>query len=314
MLLAILVGGVTGFTSQHHHRGVLRTCGAAAKTSDSQLMMSSSFQSRRDILAGVTAVGLSALVLGPSDAMAFKPGPITAQSAANKAAESYQGVYYDPQHPQGYRVIRQASGSKGSKGNGATSMTFSDGVAKKNAKDKAATVTDGSTEEKTYNDIPVATKEGSNELVFDFSFKGGPKKVVGTLSGDKQSIAFPDGNTWNKNANRYDGIYKDPKYPKGYRIIRQSKSMNTITEINDTGNPKDSKFLTGKHGSLFSIPTAPFTFYGFTGNEICAEKLCRSCDAICKDEVVAQFSLQESNAVFPYGTITFPDKTIWTRI
>lgn len=144
--------------------------------------------------------------------------------------------------------------------------------------------------------------------------EGGPKGVVGTLSNDKQSITFPDGNTWTKNANKYDGIYKDPKYAKGYRIVRKLKSMSTITEVNDTGNAKDSKFIVGKHASLFSIPTAAFTFYDYTGKESCTEKLCRSCQPVCKDEVVGQFSLQESNTVFSYGTITFPDKTIWTRI
>jgi len=263
-------------------------------------MMSSPSQSRRGILsdaASVAAVGLAALVLGPSDAAAFNTGPITPQSAANKAAESYQGVYSDPTHPTGYRVIRAS-------GKGAT-MTFSDGVAKD--------APDG-TEEKTYTNIPVGIKEGSDEFLFDFSFKGGPKGVAGTLSSDKKSITFPDGNKWTKNASKYDGIYKDNKFPDGYRVLRQSKSMNTITEINDTGNPRDSKFVTGEHASLLSIPTAAFKFYDYTGTETCTERRCRTCEAVCKDEVVAQFSLQESNTVFSYGTLTFPDKTIWTRI
>eukprot|EP00571_Detonula_confervacea_P011360 CAMPEP_0172301014 /NCGR_PEP_ID=MMETSP1058-20130122/2996_1 /TAXON_ID=83371 /ORGANISM="Detonula confervacea, Strain CCMP 353" /LENGTH=303 /DNA_ID=CAMNT_0013010999 /DNA_START=1 /DNA_END=912 /DNA_ORIENTATION=+ len=293
-LMGIVLGEVTAFSSQHHGA---RT--GAAKTS--QLMMSSSSsQSRRDILsnaASVAAVGLSALVLDPSKAVAFKPGPPTAQSAANKSAESYQGVYSDPNHPEGYRVIMAS-------GKGAT-MTLSDGV-EKDAPE--------GTEEKTYKNIPVAIKEGSNELSFDFSFKGGPKGVVGILSNDKQSITFPDGNMWKKNANEYDGIYKVTNYPNGYRIIRKFKSTKTITEVNNTGNPKDSKFIMGQHGSLFSIPTAAFTFYDYTGHETCTEKLCRSCEAVCKDELVGQFSLQESNTVFSYGTITFPDKTIWTRI
>jgi len=145
--------------------------------------------------------------------------------------------------------------------------------------------------------------------------EGGPKDVVATLSTDKQSITFPDGNTWKKNANLYDGIYKDPNYPNGYRIIRKFKSTKTVTEVNNTGNPKDSKFIKGEHGSLFSIPTTAFKFYDYTGKQTCGEKKCRSCEVpVCTDEVAAQFSLQESNTVFPYGTITFPDKTIWTRI
>ena len=148
-LMGLVLGEVTAFSSQHHGA---RT--GAAKTS--RLMMSSSSsQSRRDILSNVAAVGLSALVLDPSKAAAFnfKPGPPTAQSAANKAAESYQGVYSDPNHPEGYRVIMAS-------GKGAT-MTLSDGV-EKDAPE--------GTEEKTYKNIPVAIKEGSNELSFDFSF------------------------------------------------------------------------------------------------------------------------------------------------
>ena len=48
--------------------------------------------------------------------------------------------------------------------------------------------------------------------------EGGPKGVPGILSDDKQTITFPDGNKWTKNAKKFDGIYKDPKYPDGYRI------------------------------------------------------------------------------------------------
>ena len=148
--LMLLLGGVTGFASQYHGT----TTSAATKTS--QLMMSSSSQSRRDIFsnaASVAAVGLSAFVLGPNDALAFQTGSVTAQSAANKAAETGEGVYMDPKHPNGYRVIRAS-------GKGVT-MTLSDGVAKD--------APDG-TEEKTYKNIPVVVKEGSNEFLFDFGF------------------------------------------------------------------------------------------------------------------------------------------------
>ena len=184
-------------------------------------------------------------------------------------------------------------------------MEFTDGVAKDAPE---------GTEAKIYKNIPVRIKEGNNEFVFDFSFKGGPKQVVATLSDDKKTLTFPDGNTWTKNANKYDGVYKDPKYPNGYRIVRKLKSMKTITEVNDTGNPKDSRFIMGEHGSLFSIPTAGFKFYNYTGTPVCSERACRTCEVVCKDEIVGQFSLQEANTVFPYGTITFPDKTVWTRI
>lgn len=297
---ATFMAGVSGFSSQQLHA-------SSSRTAKSQLMMASSESSRRHILSNavsVAALGISALVLDPNTAAAasLRVGSITAQSAANKAAESYQGVYSDPNHPDGYRVIMAS-------GNGAT-MTLSDG---------------GSGDE-TYKNIPIGVI--GNELSFDFGFKGGPKGVVAVLSDDKQTITFPDGNKWTKNANKFDGIYKDPKYPNGYRIIRKfrgsTKVINFIAEVNDTGNEKDSVFVQGSHASLFSIPTASFTFYDLPGTEkvvrqkekptnIVSYALHSSNDDSMGVPTVGQFSLEESNTVFPYGTITFRD-TVWTRI
>lgn len=296
---AALMSGVSGFSSQQLH---------ASRAATSQLKMSSSSESsRRDILsnaASAAALGISALVIDPNTASAasLRTGSITPQSAANKAAESYQGVYSDPNHDEGFRVIMAS-------GKGAT-MTLSDG---------------GSGDE-TYKNIPVGVN--GNELSFDFGFKGGPKGVIAVLSDDKQSITFPDGNSWTKNKNKYDGIYKDPKYPNGYRVVRKfrgdTKIINFITEVNDTGNAKDSVFCKGSHASLFSIPTAAFTFYDLPGTSkpvedekptnIVSYALQRPADYSNGVPTLGQFSLEESNSVFPYGTITFPDKTVWTRI
>ena len=71
-----------------------------------------------------------------------------------KGGNDYQGLWSDPKHPEGHRDIRASSS-----GDGAT-MTFSDGVPND---------AEEGTEEKIYEDIPVAIK-GSNELIFDFSF------------------------------------------------------------------------------------------------------------------------------------------------
>jgi hypothetical protein len=143
-LAAALMTGVSGFLCQQPH---------ASRTATSQLMMSSpsSESSRRDILSNAvsfSALGISALVINPNTAAAaslraLTGGPVTAQSAANKAAESYQGVYTDPNHPEGYRVIMAY-------GNGAK-MTLSDGA-----------------EDETYKNIPIGVS--GNELSFDFSF------------------------------------------------------------------------------------------------------------------------------------------------
>lgn len=137
---AALTTAVSGFSCQQLH---------ASRTATSELMMSSPESSRRDILSNavsVAALGISALVIDPSTAAAasLRTGSITEQSAANKAAESYQGVYSDPNHPDGYRVIMAS-------GKGAT-MTLSDG---------------GSGDE-TYKNIPVGVN--GNELSFDFGF------------------------------------------------------------------------------------------------------------------------------------------------
>ena len=86
-VLGLVLGEVSAFSSHRHGAASTR----AAKTSQLMMSSSSSQPTRRDILS-TAAVGLSALVLAPNEALAaYKPGPPTAQSAANKAAESYQG-------------------------------------------------------------------------------------------------------------------------------------------------------------------------------------------------------------------------------
>lgn len=138
---AALMSGVSSFSCQQQLH--------ASRASTSQLKMSSQEPSRREILsnaASAAALGISALVIDPNTASAasLRTGAITPQSAANKAAESYQGVWSDPNHPEGYRVIMAS-------GKGAT-MTLSDGGA-------------GA---ETYKSIPVGVN--GNELSFDFGF------------------------------------------------------------------------------------------------------------------------------------------------
>ena len=273
--------------------------------------------SRRDVLkntGSAAATAAASLWINPSAAQAAFGITITEQSAANKANESYQGVYFDPNHPDGYRVLMAVKGSD----NKAT-MTLSDGVPK------------GSTDEpKTYREIPV--RVDNDEFVFDFGFKGGPKSIKAKLSPDKKSITFEDGNTWTKNYYKYDGIYKvtsggDPSLSSdAYRIVRKN-GPEIILEINDTGNPKDTHFVDGSIGTLFAIPTCELTFYfGGKQNALSAPKYSvfdalydfqRGNDAPTTNDygvTVGQLSFLDYNTVFPYGTITFPDNTVWTRI
>ena len=242
---------LTALVSASHGFAPLRSASTATTT---QLGMGTTpLPSRRDVLknAGSAAAAASCMwlnPLNPTPAQALFDGGITAQSQQNKVNESFQAVYFDPRHPDGYRVLMAVKGSD----NKAT-MTLCDGVPK------------GSTDEaKTYREIPVSVDNG--DFVFDFGFKGGPKGIKGKLSPDKESITFEDGNTWTKNANKYDGIYKvtsggDPSLSSdAYRIVRKN-GFNILLEINDTGNPKDTRFVDGSVASLFSIPTTDITFY-----------------------------------------------------
>ena len=239
---------LTALVSVSHGFAPLRS--ASTVTTTQLGMASSPPPSRRDVLknAGSAAAAASCVWFNPTPVQAAFDGGITEQSAKNKANESYQGVYYDPKHENGYRVLMAVKGSD----NKAT-MTLCDGVPK-----------DSTDEAKTYREIPVSVDNG--DFVFDFSFKGGPKNIKGKLSPDKQSITFEDGNTWTKNANKYDGIYKvtsggDPSLSSdAYRIVRKNR-FDIMLEINDTGNPKDTRFVDGSVASLFSIPTTDITFY-----------------------------------------------------
>lgn len=104
--------------------------------------------------------------------------------------------------------------------------------------------------------------------------------------------------------------------------VRSNGSYNTITEINNTGNPKDSIFIKGKHASLYAIPTSEITFYDFPGREQVERKKPTNVIAWAAQKgaspddtaLVGQLSLEDKNTAFPYGTITFPDGTVWTRI
>mmetsp|Transcript_15471 Transcript_15471/g.34068 ORF Transcript_15471/g.34068 Transcript_15471/m.34068 type:complete len:168 (-) Transcript_15471:75-578(-) len=126
-------------------------------------------QSRRDVLSSMGLVAAPAAVaglsLGVEEVQAIGP--------------PWAGRYSDPQHPNCKRLISEVTlngmrvdGRDGKPGCG-------EGV-------KAEVWA-----------IRAAFKEqGSNEALFDFSFKGGPKDVVGKWDGS--GIVFPDGNKWTK--------------------------------------------------------------------------------------------------------------------
>ena len=112
------------------------------------------------------ATGAGALALA-------SPQSTFAQETA--AAGGFQGVYADPKHPKGYRVVRESK----------------PGVALIELRDdpdgEVFTVTGATTFDK---------KTDATTIKIDFSVKGGPKDVPGVYSAGK--LSFPDGNVWSK--------------------------------------------------------------------------------------------------------------------
>jgi len=263
-------------------------------------MASSKHQSRRDILTtvvGTATATAAALVMAPTVVEAKDTAP------AATGFTGSQGVWFDPKHPDGYRAIRIKGGKSGV-------MTLSDGLSKEEILDEKV--------EKTYNDIPVKLNGEDNTLTIDFSFKGGPKDVVGVLSEDGKKLTFPDGNTWVKNKFKFDGVYSvtdttgKNTIPGAYRVLRQgkerkNKGFTTIVNVELGSDKGKSTFVKAKQqGSLLAIPTVDFTFYQLpTGS---------GKEAKVEEEVIGSLYLVKRNTIAPYGTFVFPDGTRWSQL
>lgn len=181
--------------------------------------------SRRDVLGWIPAVAFATLPAVANAAVKDAPKEKTVEKAdktkkpskeeptavAVNGGEVY-GVYLDPKHPRGYRVIT-GSGSKLSMQlqDEPTGKTFS--IPIKQSKDK---------------------KTKASLLTVDFSPKGGPKNIVGTFDEKGGKITYPDGNVWTK-LTGVVGVYSDPNHPKGYRVIRKEGS-NFVVSLNDSGS------------------------------------------------------------------------------
>ena len=195
--------------------------------------------SRRDTLTNAVGVGVAFL-------SASVPTIANAANAANTVVAAttkpkttcqdpcFTGVWTDPKHPKGYRVLIRKSYT-------VANMFLSDGVVvvegtptdtNKNNKDSTTVATN--TTPKTYNNIGVKVKDdpkkGETYLTFDLSAKGGPKKIVGTVADHGNKIVFPDGNVWTKNvATAVEGVYAtDPRVAgQGYRVVIIRKDPTT---------------------------------------------------------------------------------------
>jgi len=140
----------------------------------------------------------------------------------------YQGVYFDPKHPKGYRAL---FGSK---------MQLQD-----DPKGKVF-------------DLPIKVqtdkKTKATKILFDFEPKGGPKDVAGILAevGGVTTLTFPDGNVWKKDSGVI-GVYKDGKTPSYTRTIRANGSGFTVDLVN--GGKTVTVAAKSKQGKiLFDFP------------------------------------------------------------
>lgn len=239
-------------------------------SSSSQLMAS-----RRDFMSNAAAA--AAVLVLPNVAEAATAEKEASKTASQKqdlssaGSGSYTGVWSDPNHPKGYRVL-VAKGSS-------CKMELFDGPT------KYGYVPD------TYN-LPVKVKQdkksGDTKMTFDFSPKGGPEYIVGTVGKDGNTIAFTDGNVWKKNTG-LEGVYKDGK-SKAYRVIRKDKGSNLIVELR---NGKKPTLIAAKSGA--SKKDGIFVNIDFPGK--------KSSDP--SDKVKGSFD---------NGIISFPDGNKWTKI
>ncbi|KAL7535183.1 hypothetical protein ACHAXR_011256 [Thalassiosira sp. AJA248-18] len=121
------------------------------------------------------------------------------------------GVYSDPNHKKGYRVVRAVDKSN-------AVVTLQD------EPNGAIITVDGK----------IKSKSSGTTITLDFSSKGGPKDIVATFSNGSggEQLFFSDGNAWTKSVG-VDGIYSDPNHPAGYRVVRVSKGKMYITLQDD---------------------------------------------------------------------------------
>jgi len=119
-----------------------------------------------------------------------------------QAVDTFQGVFEDPNHPQGYRII----------------VDTDDNTAQLQLQDEP----DG---ESFY--IPVLVLRDitskATQLSIDFSAKGGPSDLIATVQDGGSHISFSDGNVWSK-LEGIPGVYyvqaKNSRVSNEYLTIR----------------------------------------------------------------------------------------------
>ena len=222
--LLFLAASCTAFSAVNHKSASSSASSAAATAGIT----------RRDILNnGVASVALisTSLVIGPSSSNAAS----SSKGDGDVIPPYINGIYSDPNHKGGYRVVRVIDKSN-------AIVTLQDAV------DGPIVSVSGK--------IKSSKKEGTT-LTLDLSKKGGPKNVVAKLSGSNH-LTFSDGNSWTK-VSGVDGIYSDPMHPTGYRIVREGKDGKVYITLADEPKGKVVDLIGTKRvgGGYINIDFSP---------------------------------------------------------
>lgn len=215
--------------------------------------------SRRDILKTTITTTASLLLTQPVQ--------------AKDDSMNYQAVWFDPKHPNGYRVL------------------FGD--------DQKATLLlrDEPSDKERMFPVQVVKEEGKEtKLIFDggvSSSEGNSGAVEGIFTRNREKIRIISFNSNGKNNNnsfwilkKFEGpigVYKDSTNSKRVIIIRQIKGSDCVVEFRDSGrNNEVLSTFTAKAGTTFTF------------------------DFPDRGEVTAVFNLFRR-------TLTFDDGTVWTK-
>lgn len=215
--LVILASACTAFNANKKAATKVNTNKAASKRKPSAL-------SRRDIFIGAGAATI---------ASTFWDVEFLGVVRDKSPLPPISGIYSDPNHKNGYRVVRATDKSN-------AVVTLQD-----EPRGPIITV-DGK--------IKTSSKSGTT-ITLDLSPKGGPKDVLATFSNGSggDQLYFPDGNAWTKSVG-VDGIYADPNHPAGYRVVRVAKGKMYITlQDEPKGEVIEVEGKKGKNGYLIDF-------------------------------------------------------------
>ncbi len=153
------------------------------------------------------------------------PSILVAESSPDLAPLDFSGVYRDPKHPKGYRVVR-------TDGPGLVSVIVQDDSDGPTLKISGTSAYDPITR-KTSLQLEV-TKKGEKGYILPSIYSPDQLLYVNFCEGGqvltRGSITFPDGNVWVKE-DGLQGVYIDSREPEGYRVVRQLGNAKVSIEV-----------------------------------------------------------------------------------